>query len=151
LSAARDAGIEVPGTPRQFRAITGEGRGHWVSLGLEVDLATRTVPLIYEVANADGALRIGQSVDLFVTTGRAEATLALPAEAILEEGGRPIAFVQLGGETFAKRELTLGLRDEARVQVLAGVQEGERVVTRGAYAVKLAAMSSAIPAHGHAH
>jgi multidrug efflux pump subunit AcrA (membrane-fusion protein) len=59
--------------------------------------------------------------------------------------------VQLGGETFEKRDLTLGIRDGDWVQVLSGVKEGERVVTKGAYAVKLASMSSAIPAHGHAH
>jgi hypothetical protein len=35
--------------------------------------------------------------------------------------------------------------------VLSGITEGERVVTKGAYAVRLASVSSAIPAHGHVH
>ena len=96
-------------------------------------------------------LRVGQSVNLFVETARAEDTLAIPSAAIVEEDGRPIAFVQAGGETFQKRDLTLGIRDGNWVQVLSGITEGERVVTKGAYAVRLASVSSAIPAHGHVH
>lgn len=151
LSGAKDASLELPGQPGQFLPVTGEGRGQLVSLGLEVDLATLTVPLIYELKNPDGALRVGQSVNLYVETARAEDAMAIPHEAIVEEGGRPIAFVQVGGETFEKRDLTLGIRDGNWVQVLVGIMEGERVVTKGAYAVRLASMSSAIPSHGHAH
>ena len=62
-----------------------------------------------------------------------------------------MAFVQVSGETFQKRELTLGIRDGTWVQVLSGVAEGERVVTKGAMAIRLASASSVIPAHGHAH
>lgn len=151
LSAAKEASLEAPEHPGRFMPVTGEGRGLLVALGLEVDAATRTVPLVYEMPNPESALRIGQSVTLLVQTARAEEALALPDEAMVEEGGRPIAFVQLSGETFEKRELTLGIRDEGWAQVLSGLKEGERVVTRGAYAVKLASMVTAIPAHGHAH
>ena len=86
-----------------------------------------------------------------VETARAEDALAIPSAAIVEEDGRPIAFVQVGGETFQKRDLELGIRDGNWVQVLSGITEGERVVTKGAYAVRLASVSSAIPAHGHVH
>ncbi len=151
LRQGKDALIEQPGQPGKFLSITGEGGGQLISLGLEVDLATRTVPLIYEMKNSDPALRVGQSVNLHVETARAEETLAIPAAAIVEEDGRPIAFVQLAGETFQKRDLTTGIRDGNWVQVLSGLSEGERVVTKGAYAVRLASVSSAIPAHGHVH
>jgi RND family efflux transporter MFP subunit len=151
LGATKAASYEVPGEPGQFHAITGDGAGRLVFVGIHVDAATRTVPLIYEVNNAENRLRVGQSVNLFVETARAEDTLAIPSGAIVEEDGRPIAFVQVGGETFQKRDLTVGLRDGNWVQVLSGITEGERVVTKGAYAVRLASVSSAIPAHGHVH
>ncbi|MFN7142023.1 MAG: efflux RND transporter periplasmic adaptor subunit, partial [Limisphaerales bacterium] len=77
--------------------------------------------------------------------------ISIPESAIVEEEGRPIAFVQLSGETFEKRDLTLGIRGGGRVQVLEGIEEGERVVSRGAYAIRLASVSNVIPAHGHAH
>jgi RND family efflux transporter MFP subunit len=151
LGAGKDAMVELPGEPGKFTPATREGRGHLVSLGLEVDAATRTVPLIYETANSTNALRVGQSVDVHVETALAEDTLAIPDAAIVEEDGRPIAFVQVAGETFEKRDLTLGIRDGNWVQVLSGIAAGERVVTKGAYAVRLASVLSAIPAHGHVH
>jgi RND family efflux transporter MFP subunit len=122
-----------------------------VYLGLEVDPQTRTAPITFEVQNGVDPLRIGQSVRLHVGTARAEQALALPDAAIVEEAGRPVAFIQVSGETFEKRELVLGIRDGPWVQVLEGVAEGERVVTEGAYVVRLASVSSVLPAHGHAH
>jgi membrane fusion protein, heavy metal efflux system len=146
LSEAKDALCEVPGENRQIIPA-----GGLVFAGLEVDTATRTVPLIYELKNGAARLRIGQAVRLHIETARAEETIAIPDSAIVEEGGQAVAFVQLSGETFAKRELKLGIRDGNFVQVLDGVKEGERVVTKGAYAIRLSSISGVIPAHGHAH
>ena len=120
-------------------------------LGLEVDAATRTVPLIIELRNPEQSLRVGQSVRLHLATARAEEALALPETAIVEEAGRPVVFVQLSGEMFERREVILGIRDGGWVQLIEGVSEGERVVTEGAYVVRLASLSSALPTHGHAH
>ncbi len=151
LGATKAASYGLPGEPGRLFPITADGAGRLVSVGLQVDAATRTVPLIYEVKNPDQRLRVGQFLDLYVETNRAEDTLAVPDTAIVEEGGHPIAFVQVAGETFDKRYLTLGIRDGNWVQVLSGLAAGERVVTQGAYAIRLASMSSALPAHGHAH
>lgn len=41
--------------------------------------------------------------------------------------------------------------DGKRVEILHGLAEGDRVVTHGAYQVKLASASAAIPAHSHSH
>jgi membrane fusion protein, heavy metal efflux system len=60
-------------------------------------------------------------------------------------------YVQTAGESFEKREVKLGASDAAQVQLLSGVQEGERVVTKGAYQIKLATLSGTMPAHGHEH
>lgn len=151
LGSAMTARYEVPGQPGRLRPVTGEGVGRLAFLGIEVNSATRTVPLVYETANPGNELRVGQSLDLYVETTRAEETLAIPQEAIVDENGRPVAFVQLAGETFEKRDLVLGIRDGNWVQVRSGLEEGERVVSRGAYAVRLASVSTTIPSHGHAH
>ena len=47
--------------------------------------------------------------------------------------------------------MRLGGAADGYVHVLEGVEPGERVVHRGAYLVRLAAMSTQIPAHGHVH
>ena len=151
LAAAKHTTLELPGERGRFLPVTGAGGGRLVFTGLQVDLVTRTVPLVYELKNPAAQLRIGEAVTLHIETDRAEDAVAVPDSALVEEGGRFIVFVQLGGETFDKRDVTLGIRDGNFVQVLAGLQAGERIVTKGAYAIRLASVSSVIPAHGHAH
>ncbi|HMP84282.1 MAG TPA: efflux RND transporter periplasmic adaptor subunit [Verrucomicrobiota bacterium] len=151
LGAARDAAVELPGAERRLLPITGANGGKLISLGLEVDSTTRTVPLIYELHNPDARFRIGQLVTLHVETANAQSALAIPDSALVEEGGWFVAYVQLSGETFAKRELRLGIRDGVWVQVLSGLNAGDRVVTRGAYALRVSTATGAIPAHGHTH
>jgi multidrug efflux pump subunit AcrA (membrane-fusion protein) len=109
------------------------------------------VPVIFEVENGAGQLRIGQFAKVSIATGRPVKSPAIPESAVLDEGGKPVVFVQVEGESFERRQLKLGIVDRGWVQVLEGVRAGERVVTRGAYEIKLSAASGAIPAHGHAH
>ncbi|HUG35829.1 MAG TPA: efflux RND transporter periplasmic adaptor subunit, partial [Candidatus Limnocylindrales bacterium] len=142
---------ELAGAPGLFEPLVAEGAGRVVFFGPEVDPLTRSVPLVYEVKNSSGSLRIGLALNVYLETGRAEDALAIPESAIVDEEGRPVAFVQVSGETFDKRYLTLGLRDGGFVEVREGLAEGERIVTREAYAVRLASVSSSIPAHGHSH
>jgi RND family efflux transporter MFP subunit len=151
LSKAKDAAVELPGEPGRCNPITGDGRGQLLSLGLEVDPTTRTVPLLFETANRGGQLRVGQNVTLHVETAHVDEWVAVPESALVEEGDQLVAFVQVSGETFEKRELKVGIRDSGFVQVLEGIKAGERVVTKGAYAIRLSSISGVIPAHGHAH
>jgi membrane fusion protein, heavy metal efflux system len=77
--------------------------------------------------------------------------LAIPQTAIVDDAGRKVAYVQLEGEAFERRLVTLGMQSGGWVEVTSGLARGERVVTRGAYEIKLAAASGAVPGHGHAH
>ena len=77
--------------------------------------------------------------------------VAVPIEAVTDEAGQNVVYVMLGGESFERRILRLGIRDGGYVQVKSGLEPGERIVTRGAYLVRLAAASPAEAGHGHAH
>jgi RND family efflux transporter MFP subunit len=152
LGPSYRATYETPAAPGTFVSLlSAAGTGRLVALGATVDAKTRTVPLVYEVPNPDGHLRIGMALTVYVETAHVAEALTVPLSALVEEDGRSIAFVQVSGETFHKRDLTLGVQDGAFVQVRAGLSAGERVVTRGAYAIRLASVSTTIPAHGHAH
>jgi len=125
--------------------------GRLVAVGRLVDAETRTVPVTYETDNRDRRLAINQTVflRLFLTPmGKAPV---VPEAAIIDDAGRPVVFVQRAGETFVRRPVKLGIRNHGLVQVLEGVNAGDRVVTKGAYLVRLSTMSSAVPAHGHVH
>jgi cobalt-zinc-cadmium efflux system membrane fusion protein len=122
-----------------------------VSIGSIIDPTSRTLPVIYQVANPDGRIRIGALASVTVRTGTQETGVVIPASAIIEENGRPIVFVQAEGETFQRREVQLGPRTADRVLVRDGLKAGERIVTGSAYQVRLASLSTSVPAHGHEH
>jgi multidrug efflux pump subunit AcrA (membrane-fusion protein) len=62
-----------------------------------------------------------------------------------------VVFVQAAGESFERRPVRLGKQDDSYLQVIDGIKPGERVVTQGAYLIRLSALSAQIPAHGHVH
>lgn len=60
------------------------------------------------------------------------AVLAVPRSAVLDPGTGPVAYVDLGEGNYERRTLRLSRRGDALVEVLAGLKEGEKVVTTGA-------------------
>jgi len=151
VASSRGAIYELPHAQGQFHELLADGAGRLIYFGREVETSSLTVPLVYEVKNASGSLRVGASLNLYIETARAEEALAVPESAVVDEEGRPIAFVQVSGETFDRRYLTLGVHESGFVEVKAGLAAGERVATKEAYAIRLASVSTTIPAHGHAH
>ncbi|HSH75757.1 MAG TPA: efflux RND transporter periplasmic adaptor subunit [Longimicrobiales bacterium] len=122
-----------------------------LSVGTVVDAATRTVPVVYEVAGAAGRLTFGQIAEAAVPLDRVERGIAVPESAVLDDNGAPVAYVQVGGEEFERRALTLGPSDGERVIVRSGIASGEMVVVTGGYQVRLASLSGNEFAGGHAH
>jgi len=121
-----------------------------LAIGRVVDPRTRTLEIRFALDNV-ARLPVGRSVDLRLFVGGSVAGTAVPETAIVDDGGRPVVFVQTGGESFARRPVRLGARAGGWVHVVEGVETGERVVHVGAYLIRLAAMSSQIPSHGHVH
>lgn len=107
------------------------------------------VPFYVEIDRAEGLIP-GAVVQLYLQTDPKPA-LVIPAGSILEEQGNYYVYVQTGGESFQKRDIRIGATDGLRVVVLTGLKPGERVVSKGAYQIRLATAAGAIPAHGHEH
>ncbi|MBI3193998.1 MAG: efflux RND transporter periplasmic adaptor subunit [Ignavibacteriae bacterium] len=128
-----------------------EQNGKLISVGNVVEEMTRTVPVIFQVNNFLNKLRIGMIGEVHISTGNERDALVVPESSLIEEEGRYSVYVHVEGEAFAKREVQLGAKEADRVEIISGILEGERVVTVGAYQVRLASLSSQLPAHGHAH
>ena len=62
-------------------------------------------------------------------TSRVGDVLTVPATAVLYSGERAVAFVDMGGGEVMPHELELGVRGGDYVQVVSGVEPGQRVVT----------------------
>lgn len=114
-----------------------------------VDPASHTAQVRFRLEGEGVA--VGTHVEARLYVDAPETQLAIPWDAVLDDGGYFVAFVQVEGEAFERRPLRLGTRDGDWVGIQSGVREGEHVVTTGALAVKLAGASGTVPAHGHAH
>jgi cobalt-zinc-cadmium efflux system membrane fusion protein len=139
------AEIEAPGEEGRAPA------GRLVSIGKVLDPQTRTLPITFAFDNRTFGLPVGHSVFLHLLTDDAAARPVLPAAAVIDDAGRPIVFVQRDGETFERRPVRIGARSRDLVQITEGVSPGERVVTKGAYLLRLASLSTSVPAEGHVH
>ncbi|NOQ36862.1 MAG: efflux RND transporter periplasmic adaptor subunit [Methylococcaceae bacterium] len=124
--------------------------GKLISYGQLINPVSRTLPLVVEFDNHQTKLPLGLQVKVRIYSGKKINHLAIPETAIVDDNGVNVAFVQEDGETFERRVLRLGLRDNGYIQVLSGLDKDERLVTTGAYLVHLAS-SSPSAEHGHAH
>jgi len=122
-----------------------------VSVGRVLDPATRTVPVVFEIAEPGTTFTFGQLAKAAVPIGGTATGVVIRNDAIIDDNGTSVAFVQVSGETFERRVLTVGVTDGSRTQVVSGIRAGERVVTVGAYQVRLASMSGGDFAGGHTH
>jgi len=138
--------LEIPGRPDPLVVEANDMHDAGV-----IDPITRALPVRFDVDNRGGQLLVGQTATAILYTGDLERMPAVPKEAVLTQAGRPYVFVQTGGESFARRFIEVSVRDGDLVGVRAGVQLGERVVTRGAYDVQLASAAGGLPAEGHVH
>jgi RND family efflux transporter MFP subunit len=145
-----DASFRIEGIKKEYSIR--ELNGRKISVGAGLNQTNRTIPVYYEFNNPQNKIKIGMFAEVFVKIGQVEESLAIPESAIVNEDGLHTAYVQLEGEAFEKRILKTGIIDQGYVQILEGLKEGERIVTKGAYQVRLAALSpeSAI-GHGHVH
>jgi membrane fusion protein, heavy metal efflux system len=152
LQLARPTGavFRLPGSTQEIEIEPGRN-GRLVSVGRMVDPQTRTVTVTFEIDGTGSPLPIGALTRVRLLTGATSTGLAVPESAVVDDAGQTVVFVQLGGETFERRVIELGLRDGGYVEVVSGLAEDERIVTRGAYLVRLAAASPSEAGAGHTH
>jgi RND family efflux transporter MFP subunit len=143
------ASFTVAGFDQEFTV--DEKTGRRVAVGSVVDRATRTVPVIFELPNPEGVLKPGMFAKVTLHTGETVRGVAIPESAVIDDNGKPTVFVMEGGESFFKRAIRPGVSSGGWLQVLEGVSEGERVVSRGAYEIKLSTATGAAVGHGHTH
>ena len=145
-AAFRSAGFSVEGSSRRYTT------SRRVSVGSVIDATNRTLPLRFAVENSDASLAIGLLARVRLFGGEAVNGIAIPDEAILMEDGLPVAYLQVGGESFERRMLTLGPSEDGFTLVEDGVDENERLVIKGGYQIYLASLNTnEISDHGHPH
>ncbi len=139
VPATKGAALRV-GLPFEFTATGLPGRtfrGAVKFINPSVNEADRSVRMVAEVPNADGALRGGMFVAGRILVGNRGSVLQIPRAALISwdvERHAGEVFV-VNGETAERRPVRTGEVAGESVEVVEGLSAGERVVTRGGFNV----------------
>lgn len=95
-----------------------------------LDAKTRDVKIRLSFHNPDLQLKPQMYANIFIQSKMGEDVTVVPSEAIIRSGQRDLVFLDLGNGKFKPQDITIGVEgDSAMVQVFAGVQEGQKIVT----------------------
>ena len=137
VAAARSSRLAV-GQTVTFTTEAVPGRtftGAIAHINPSFDQASRTLQLVVEVPNDDGALRGGLFVSGQVTTGVRASVLRLPREALQAwdvTGGRADVYV-VEQNIARRRSVQVGTAVDGRVEITGGLAPGASVIVRGAF------------------
>jgi cobalt-zinc-cadmium efflux system membrane fusion protein len=122
-------------------------------IGQQIDPVARTVTARVRLSNPKGLLRIGLFGTCQVSTGngdQAGAKLVVGHESVTDVGGKSVVFVREKDGAFGLHEVTLGREALGKVEILAGLREGEEVVTTGVFTLKSMVLKGSF-SEGHGH
>jgi membrane fusion protein, heavy metal efflux system len=135
----KDLGLVRTGSKCQVRVSSypnGVFPGSLTNVSDAIDPASRTAKARCVVANADGRLKLEMFASVEIPTERSRSALAIPIEALQEINGEAVAFVQRNETTFEKRSVQVGTRTSQWAEIIQGVKQGEKVVSKGSFYLK---------------
>lgn len=107
-------------------------------------------PIYFQIDNP-GELTAGLFTEVFLASQEAENKICIPLSALIESEGHFHVYVQEDGEGYISHDVKIGANNGIKTVVLEGLHAGDRVVTKGAYRIKLASLAGELPSHGHVH
>jgi cobalt-zinc-cadmium efflux system membrane fusion protein len=123
-------GQEVKLTVPAFPGSTFSGRV--ILINSVVDPDTRTVKVRTEVANPDGRLKPDMFANVQIVTALNRTAISIPQSAVLTDEGKTIVFVA-EGNGYKKRQVQAGIQSNDRVEIVDGLNAGDKVVVKGNY------------------
>lgn len=146
----KDLGRLRPGARAQVRFNAWPGRSFPAvvdQIGQQLDPGTRTLTARLPLHDATASLRLGLFGVAQVEVE--EPSQALPLvlvkrDAVVDVGGKHVVFVRAGDGDFVVHEVAVGADALDEVQILSGLDEGEAVVTAGAFSLKSLLLKSTL-------
>ena len=100
-----------------------------------IDPMTRTLQARLRFDNLDEALKPDMYADVRIYAGPKDAVLSIPREALIKTGDSERVIVALGEGKFRAQEVNAGIESGDFVEVISGLEEGDRVVTSGQFLI----------------
>jgi len=121
-------GVKV--TTTAFPGTTFSGRV--IFINSVVDPESRTVKVRTEVPNSDGRLKPDMFANVEIITDVNSTAISVPQSAVLEDNGKSLVFVA-EGNGYKQKQVQLGIKNGDRVEIIDGLNAGDRVVIKGNY------------------
>lgn len=125
-------------SPVQSTSLAIPGRtfeGKVALIDTRIDPVTRSAKLTAIIPNVDGLLKPGMFMNVSLQVAARDNALLAPEEAIVAEGPRQIAFVVKDGK-IERRVVTIGQRQQGKVEIVRGLAVGETIVVRGVQRIR---------------
>ncbi|MDT7541692.1 MAG: rane fusion protein heavy metal efflux system [Acidobacteriota bacterium] len=106
--------------------------GRVILVSSVVDPDTRSVKVRTEVSNPEGRLKPDMFANVEIITDVHRTAISIPQTALLDDGGKKVVFVATNNG-YEKRAVTAGIQGNDRVEILDGLQAGDKVVVKGNY------------------
>jgi RND family efflux transporter MFP subunit len=107
-----------------------------VSTAQQVNPENQSQVVLFEITNANGQFKIGENIKVQIYSADYSKQIIIPEEAIADVNGKPAVFIKDRAEIFTISYVNKGTSNSKVVNIIKGVEEGERVVTNGAYQMK---------------
>ena len=101
----------------------------------EVNASTRTVKARMELANPKGRLVPGMFVQMQFTDMRAEKSLLVPTEAVIQTGKRTVVMLAEENGRFRPVDVEAGIESGGQTDIRRGLQAGQRVVVSSQFLI----------------
>jgi cobalt-zinc-cadmium efflux system membrane fusion protein len=123
------------------RGITNKATGQVIFINPLLDKASRSARVMVEIANEGDMWRPGTFVTAAITVDEHAVPLAVPVGAVQSIGAEKIVFVR-NAEGFVKRPVVTGRTDDRRIEIVSGLQQGERVAATNTFLLKAELLKS---------
>lgn len=104
-------------------------------VGSRVDPVTRSVTVRAHIDNTDAVLRPGMLLTIKMQLNERES-LVVPEQAVIVNGQRQYVYALDNANVARQVDITLGRRRPGIVEVLSGLQAGQRIITEGVNQVR---------------
>lgn len=132
-AAAVELGADISANLTAFPGQTLKGRV--IALLPSADVQTRTLTVRSELPNPDGKLRPGMFASVRLNSADEQPVLLIPSEAVIRTGKRALVMLAEGEGRYRPHEIQIGREADGRFEVLAGLSEGQSVVTSGQFLI----------------
>ena len=94
------------------------------------DARTGMYPVKVTFPNTDGKVKLGMLADVYLAAEGAEGVLTVDSNAIILSADKNHVYIADGGKA-VKKEVTVGVSDGKRTQIVSGLSEGDKVIVEG--------------------